>query len=43
MHLVMSSVFSKEIGLFEQCKTQETAYKFIWDRDIDPDYAEEYI
>lgn len=34
MHLTMKAIFSHETGLFTHCKTQETAYKFVWDKDI---------
>jgi hypothetical protein len=34
MHLVVKQIFSSETGLFEICNTEETAYKFIWDKCI---------
>ena len=43
MHLTIQCIFSPETGLFKQCQTQETAYQFVWEKDIDETYAAEYI
>jgi hypothetical protein len=32
-------IFSFETAIFEKCKTLETAYKFVWDKLIDEEFA----
>lgn len=43
MHLTIKEIFSPQTGLFQQCVTEETAYKFVWDKEIDEIYSEEHI
>ena len=43
MHLTIKEIFAPQTGLFQQCQTQETAYKFVWDKDIDQTYIQEHI
>jgi hypothetical protein len=35
MYMFIKQIFDKQAGIFEQCVTEETAYKFVWDKQIE--------
>ena len=43
MHLIIEETFNKHTGIFEMCKSNETAYKLVWDKQLDIDYATPFV
>ena len=41
--MLIKEIFSERAALFKQCVTEETAYKFIWDKVIDDQLSKNYI
>ena len=39
MNLVNKEIFHPKTGVFELCNTDETAYKFVWDKDLNENFS----
>jgi E3 ubiquitin-protein ligase HUWE1 len=43
MHMFVKEVFAPETAIFAPCATDETAYKFVWDKQLDEEFALENL